>query len=121
MRRIGIVGAGPAGSAAGFHLAARGFSVTLIDRAHFPRDKVCGDWIPHAALRELESLGVDAAALPGATLIRGTALASPAGLETSAATRSSTSSTSSSTRAGRTLPRRTPWACGRTGAYHVRR
>jgi len=82
MRRIGIVGAGPAGSAAGFHLAARGFSVTLIDRAHFPRDKVCGDWIPHAALRELESLGVDAAALPGATLIRGTALASPAGLET---------------------------------------
>jgi flavin-dependent dehydrogenase len=82
MRRIGIVGAGPAGSAAGVHLAARGFSVTLIDRAHFPRDKVCGDWIPHAALRELEGLGVDPDALPGATPIRCTALASPAGLET---------------------------------------
>lgn len=84
MRRIAIVGAGPAGASAGYHLAARGLAVTLIDRAGFPREKVCGDWVPHAALGELARLDIDAAALAGTTPIHTTALASPAGLETTA-------------------------------------
>jgi flavin-dependent dehydrogenase len=34
-----VVGAGPAGSAAAFHLARRGVDVLLVDRSPFPRDK----------------------------------------------------------------------------------
>lgn len=56
MARIAIVGAGPAGSSAGWHLASRGHQVDLIDRATFPRHKTCGDWIPLAAVAELEAL-----------------------------------------------------------------
>ena len=37
-----IVGAGPAGSFLGYLLARAGLSVTIIDKATFPRDKVCG-------------------------------------------------------------------------------
>jgi flavin-dependent dehydrogenase len=59
MARIAIVGAGPAGASAGYHLAARGHAVALIDRAAFPRNKTCGDWIPPAAMRELARMGID--------------------------------------------------------------
>jgi geranylgeranyl reductase family protein len=37
-----IVGAGPAGSFLGFLLARAGCRVTIVDKAMFPRDKVCG-------------------------------------------------------------------------------
>ena len=37
-----IVGAGPAGSTAAFHLARGGARVLLADKARFPRDKPCG-------------------------------------------------------------------------------
>lgn len=37
-----IIGAGPAGSQAAYHLAAAGWSVLLLDKARFPRRKVCG-------------------------------------------------------------------------------
>ncbi|MEM7075912.1 MAG: FAD-dependent oxidoreductase, partial [Pseudomonadota bacterium] len=39
---IVILGAGPAGSAAAVTARARGLSVALIDKARFPRDKLCG-------------------------------------------------------------------------------
>lgn len=38
-----IVGAGPAGAAAAWRLAKEGQSCTIVDKATFPRDKVCGD------------------------------------------------------------------------------
>ena len=38
-----IVGAGPAGTVAARHLAAAGARVRIVDRATFPRDKLCGD------------------------------------------------------------------------------
>lgn len=38
-----VVGAGPAGSVCAAHLARHGRRVLLLDRARFPRDKVCGD------------------------------------------------------------------------------
>ena len=53
-----VVGGGPAGAAAAARLAARGFRTVLIDRASFPRDKVCGDFVGPAALAELADLGV---------------------------------------------------------------
>ncbi|MHA7873935.1 geranylgeranyl reductase family protein [Roseivivax sp.] len=37
-----VVGAGPAGSAAAASAARAGLSVALVDRADFPRDKLCG-------------------------------------------------------------------------------
>ena len=38
-----VIGAGPAGSIAALTLARAGARVRLIDRASFPRDKLCGD------------------------------------------------------------------------------
>jgi geranylgeranyl reductase family protein len=53
-----VVGGGPAGAAAAARLAARGFRTVLIDRASFPRDKVCGDFVGPTALAELADLGL---------------------------------------------------------------
>lgn len=38
-----ICGAGPAGASAALSLANSGLSVVLLDKASFPRDKICGD------------------------------------------------------------------------------
>jgi flavin-dependent dehydrogenase len=53
-----IVGAGPAGSAIASALARRGFRVLLIDRAEFPRDKLCGEFLSAECWPMLDSLGV---------------------------------------------------------------
>ena len=83
MARIAIVGAGPSGSSAAYHLAKNGHAVTLIDRAQFPRAKTCGDWLTPMALRELARLGLDGPTLDrqalGRTVIRSSILASPDG------------------------------------------
>jgi geranylgeranyl reductase family protein len=56
---IVIAGAGPAGSATAILLARRGYSVLLLDRATFPRDKVCGDYLTPGAVQILrDELGV---------------------------------------------------------------
>ncbi|HEX6451376.1 MAG TPA: geranylgeranyl reductase family protein [Trebonia sp.] len=62
-----VVGGGPAGAAAAARLAARGFTTILVDRATFPRDKVCGDFVGPAALAELADLGVTGTEAFGAT------------------------------------------------------
>lgn len=56
-----IVGAGPAGSATALGaLAADPYArVGLVDRAAFPRDKVCGDGLTPTAVSVLGELGVD--------------------------------------------------------------
>ncbi len=54
-----IVGAGPGGSAAAYHLARHGIEVTLVDKASFPREKVCGDGLTPRAITSLEKMGVD--------------------------------------------------------------
>jgi flavin-dependent dehydrogenase len=38
----------------------------VVDKASFPRDKCCGDGLTTSALRHLESLGLDARAIPNA-------------------------------------------------------
>ena len=48
-----VVGAGPAGSLAAFHLARGGARVLLTDKARFPRDKPCGGGITVRAERQL--------------------------------------------------------------------
>src|SRR5215469_3174024 len=53
-----VVGGGPAGAAAAARLAAQGFATIVVDRAAFPRDKACGDFVGPAALAELADLGV---------------------------------------------------------------
>ncbi len=53
-----VIGAGPAGSVAARELARRGASVLLVDRAAFPRTKVCGCCLNGAALAALNSVGL---------------------------------------------------------------
>ena len=48
-----IVGGGPAGSACAWALRNRGCDVVVMDKAAFPRDKVCAGWITPAVLDEL--------------------------------------------------------------------
>lgn len=55
---IAIIGAGPAGSTAAYHLARGGLRVALLDKAAFPRDKTCGDGLTPRALHALETLGL---------------------------------------------------------------
>ncbi len=55
---VAIVGAGPAGSATAISLAERGYRVALIDRAVFPRDKLCGDFLNPINWPVLEELHV---------------------------------------------------------------
>ena len=54
-----VVGAGPGGSAAAYHLAGSGLDVLLLEKAAFPRDKVCGDGLTPRAVRSLVAMGVD--------------------------------------------------------------
>src|ERR1700729_2952177 len=53
-----IVGAGPAGSAAAFFLAAAGLDVLLLEKTRFPREKVCGDGLTPRAVKALVSLRI---------------------------------------------------------------
>lgn len=53
-----IVGAGPSGSATAAYLAMAGLDVLLLEKAAFPREKVCGDGLTPRAVRELITLGI---------------------------------------------------------------
>ena len=54
-----VVGAGPGGSTAAYHLARAGIDVLLLERAAFPREKVCGDGLTPRAVNALERMGID--------------------------------------------------------------
>ncbi|MBI3324096.1 MAG: NAD(P)/FAD-dependent oxidoreductase [Candidatus Omnitrophica bacterium] len=55
-----VVGAGPSGALAALELARQGASVLLIDKAAFPRQKVCGCCVNAAALGVLRTVGLQA-------------------------------------------------------------
>ena len=63
-----VVGAGPAGAATAILLAEHGASVLVLDRARFPRPKLCGEYLSPEAPRVLDRLGVlkavDGVAMP---------------------------------------------------------
>lgn len=55
-----IIGAGPAGAAAGIVAARGGARVTVVDRARFPRSKICGDAVSNVAAELIAELGAGA-------------------------------------------------------------
>ena len=61
-----IVGGGPAGSSCAWGLRDSGLDVLIIDRATFPRNKLCGGWITPLVLEELEFTPEDYS--PGRTM-----------------------------------------------------
>jgi 2-polyprenyl-6-methoxyphenol hydroxylase-like FAD-dependent oxidoreductase len=72
-----VIGGGPAGSATALRLARRGVDVSLVERARFPRRKVCGEYQNCGAVDALDRLGMlervrgAAGALRGIRLVAG--------------------------------------------------
>lgn len=54
-----IVGAGPGGCACAISLADSGLLVCIIDKASFPRDKICGDALSPDVLNQMANLDGD--------------------------------------------------------------
>jgi menaquinone-9 beta-reductase len=52
-----VVGGGPAGAVMSWSLATRGLRVLVLDRARFPREKVCGDFVEPRGLRLFQTMG----------------------------------------------------------------
>jgi geranylgeranyl reductase family protein len=52
-----LVGGGPAGSSTAFFLAQLGVDVLVLDKARFPRDKACSEYLSPQASRILEAMG----------------------------------------------------------------
>lgn len=74
--QVVVVGAGPAGALAARELARRDRAVLLVDRAAFPRGKVCGCCLNGRALATLAAAGLgDLAARHGAVPLRGVLVA----------------------------------------------
>ncbi len=74
-----MVGAGPAGSVAALVLARAGVRVRLVDRACFPRHKLCGDTLNPGALSILDRLGLGAAVRARAGSFTGMLVTGPGG------------------------------------------
>jgi len=51
-----VAGAGPSGSSCAYILGRAGFKVALIDKAEFPRVKVCGDALTYRAVKLIEEI-----------------------------------------------------------------
>jgi flavin-dependent dehydrogenase len=75
-----VVGAGPGGSSLATFLARTGLSVTAVDRAGFPRDKACSEYMSPETVRILSRVGVvEALERAGAAMPRGTAVTAARG------------------------------------------
>jgi geranylgeranyl reductase family protein len=57
--KVAILGAGPAGCSASFYLSMCGIDHVIIDKAKFPRDKVCGDALSGKVVNQLKRLNPD--------------------------------------------------------------
>lgn len=79
-----VVGAGPAGALAALILARAGVTVRLIDRACFPRDKLCGDTLNPGSLAILERHALATAVRERAIAITGMTVTGPGGIAVSA-------------------------------------
>jgi len=74
------VGAGPAGAVAALALARAGVHVRLVDRAEFPRGKLCGDTLNPGALSILDRLGLGDRVRARAIPISGMVVTGPRGV-----------------------------------------
>ena len=75
-----IAGAGPAGAATALRLARAGFRVAAVDRAEFPREKICSEYMSPEGVRHLAALGVlEAVERSGGHPVRGTTVHAPRG------------------------------------------
>src|SRR5688572_14004920 len=74
-----VIGAGPAGGAAAASLASNGFRVLLVDRAKFPREKVCGDALVPEAIAALDRIGLKETITAHSITLPGYTLVSPSG------------------------------------------
>jgi flavin-dependent dehydrogenase len=54
-----VVGGGPSGSACAYWLASAGWSVCLIEKKHFPREKTCGDGLTPRSVHQLAEMGLE--------------------------------------------------------------
>jgi menaquinone-9 beta-reductase len=54
-----VVGAGPSGATTAYYLAQAGINVLVLEKARFPREKVCGDGLTPRAVKALVAMGVD--------------------------------------------------------------
>ena len=56
-----IVGGGPSGSSCAYWLAEAGWSVCLIEKKDFPREKTCGDGLTPRSVHQLAEMGLESA------------------------------------------------------------
>ena len=82
-----VAGAGPAGAATAILLAEHGLTVTLLDRARFPRPKICGEYLSPEAPRVLDRLGVLKAVDDRAVPLAGMTITAPDGTKVAGAYR----------------------------------
>ena len=79
-----VVGAGPAGSSAAWWCAQAGLDVVVLEKAAFPREKVCGDGLTPRGVKALEDMGIDTS--PAAGWVRHKGLRVPGGGRSSRST-----------------------------------
>lgn len=53
-----VIGAGPAGAAAGYWLATEGLDVVIVDKRVFPREKTCGGGLTPRAVKQINDMGL---------------------------------------------------------------
>lgn len=75
-----VVGGGPAGACTAWALATAGLDVTLLDRARFPRDKACAEYLSPQASRILHAMGaLEPVERAGAAQLAGMRIHAPSG------------------------------------------
>jgi flavin-dependent dehydrogenase len=74
-----IAGAGPGGSAAAAYCARLGLSTVAVDRARFPRDKPCSEYLSPEGVRHLDLLGVLGEIEAAGNPLHGTTVVGPDG------------------------------------------
>ncbi len=80
MTEVIIVGAGPAGSILATLLARRSIAALLLDKATFPRKKICGEYLSPGTVRLLDQLGLlNVVQTAGTKRLRGMEITSPDG------------------------------------------
>jgi menaquinone-9 beta-reductase len=53
-----VIGGGPGGAAAAYHLATGGARVLLVEKTTYPREKVCGDGLAPRSVAALDAMGL---------------------------------------------------------------